>query len=434
MDLFKFIYSLGTWVRNKKIFSCYEMLKESEHWNTEKIKEYQLVKLTELIRNAYQNSSYYKDKFDRAGFKLADLKTLEDLQFVPITSKEELLENSKAIQIHNCGEKLYSSETSGSTGRPLVFFRNQEWDAWHNASVFRGYSWHNVQPWERNGYLWGYNIAPSKRIKVKFLDLLQNRFRLFSYKDEDVSNFVKKLEHAKYLGGYSSMVYEVAKKINAQNLNANFNLKMIKGTSEKIYDAYKEEVEKAFGRKIISEYGSAEGGIIAFECAHDNMHINMETVIIEVVDNEIVVTNLVSKSFPIIRYKLGDYIRVDYETKCACGMVHPIVKEVTGRVGAVIYGKKSTYPSLTLYYVFKNLALVNRIVLNYQVVQDEIGSIFTYIESSLDEYTKEKLLQEFYKYFSDDLDVIIVDKHKRSDHSAKKKDFISNVIDARPYE
>ena len=419
MDLFKYIYVIGTWARNKKIFICYEKLKESERWSTEKIKEHQFAKLTELIRNAYQNTAYYKDKFDRAGFTLADLKTLDDLKLIPITTKVELLENSKAIQIHNCGEKLYSSETSGSTGRPLVFFRNQEWDAWHNASVFRGYSWHNIQPWERNGYLWGYNIAPSKRIKVKLLDLLQNRFRLFSYEDEDVCHFVKKLEHAKYLGGYSSMIYEVAKKINSQNLGNNFNLKMIKGTSEKIYDAYRDGVERAFGRKIISEYGSAEGGIIAFECACGNMHINMETVIVEVVDDEIVVTNLVSKSFPIIRYKLGDYIKVDYETKCPCGMVHPIVKEVTGRVGAVIYGKKTTYPSLTLYYVFKNLALVDRIVLNYQVVQDEVGSILTYIESPLDEHTKEKLLQEFYKYFSDDLDVIIFDKQSRSDHSSK---------------
>ena len=71
------------------------------------------------------------------------------------------------------------------------------------------------------------------------------------------------------------------------------------------------------------------------------------------------------------------------------------------------------------------------IVLNYQVVQDEVGSILTYIESPLDEHTKEKLLQEFYKYFSDDLDVIIFDKQSRSDHSSKKKDFISNVIDVR---
>lgn len=64
-------------------------------------------------------------------------------------------------------------------------------------------------------------------------------------------------------------------------------------------------MEKAFGAKIISEYGAAESGLIAYECPEcGNMHINMENVIVEESEGEIVVTNLLSRSFPIIRYKL----------------------------------------------------------------------------------------------------------------------------------
>src|SRR5690606_11264256 len=150
--------------------------------------------------------------------------------------------------------------------------------------IFRGYSWYDIKPWERNGYFWGYNLDKSALIKIKILDFFQNRFRLFSYEDSEVLNFVKKLKKAKYLHGYSSMIYEVAKIINAKGLSANYKLKMVKGTSEKIYDSYQKEVEKAFGLKIISEYGSAEGGLIAFECVEGNMHINVENVIVEVED------------------------------------------------------------------------------------------------------------------------------------------------------
>ena len=34
-------------------------------------------------------------------------------------------------------------------------------------------------PWDRNGYLWGYNIDRKKTLKTKILDRLCNRFRMF---------------------------------------------------------------------------------------------------------------------------------------------------------------------------------------------------------------------------------------------------------------
>ncbi|MFI4919927.1 MAG: phenylacetate--CoA ligase family protein [Legionellales bacterium] len=427
MNPHKYVFLTGIWFRNKKIFDCYNYLKQSESYDIDQLHNIQFTRLQGLLKNAYTNSVYYKNKFESCGYNPNELQSLEDLKDVPITSKEEVLSNSELIQVNDCGEKLFFSETSGSTGRPLVFYRNMEWDAWVNAAVMRGYSWHKVDPWEKNGYLWGYNIAPDKQLKIRILDYLQNRFRLFSYKSEDIEKFVSKLEKADYLGGYSSMLYEVAKRVNANHSKPTFNLKMIKGTSEKIYDVYQDEVKKAFGRKIISEYGSAESGIIAFECAYGNMHINMETVIVEEINNEIIVTNLVSKSFPIIRYKLGDYVKIDISIKCACGMSHKIIKEVTGRIGSVIYGKESQYPSLTLYYVFKNMAIASNVVINYQVVQNEKGTIDVYIENGFNTKHHGLMLKEFNKYFKNDVEINVQYNVERRDYSSKKKDFISNI-------
>ena len=88
------------------------------------------------------------------------------------------------------------------------------------------------------------------------------------------------------------MIYEVAKIVNELELKDQFNLKLIKGTSEKIYEKYQEEVKKAFGAKIVSEYGAGESGLIAFECPENNkMHINMQNVILEEINGESVVTN-----------------------------------------------------------------------------------------------------------------------------------------------
>ncbi|MGB0127260.1 MAG: hypothetical protein WBP72_06435, partial [Rhodocyclaceae bacterium] len=316
------------------------------------------------------------------------------------------------------------------TGRPLVFYRNKDWDAWHRASVFRGYSWYGVDPWECNGYLWGYNFSPLKQAKTKLLDFLQNRFRLFSYRDDEINQFLDKLRSASYLGGYSSMIYEIAKKVNSSGRAAEFKLKMVKGTSEKIFEGYHAESLRAFGRKITSEYGAAEAGIIAFECPHGNMHINMETVLVEVIDHEIVVTNLVSKSFPIIRYKLGDYVDVDLDTKCPCGMAHPIIKDVVGRVGKVIYGARTTYPSLTLYYVFKNLAMTHDLVFNYQATQKERGKLGVAIEGVLSDSHRQLLMQEFQRYFGEDMAVEIHHGANLKSSGKKRVDFISEIATA----
>ena len=425
--LHKGIYLLGVFLRNRKIFANHAFLKASERWTIDELESHQLARLKVLLLRAYEESAFYREKFDRHGIHPSSIRTLQDLARVPPLSKDELLANVDSIQLDGDGEKLFFSETSGSSGTPLVFYRNADWDAWHRASVLRGYDWYGVRPWERNGYLWGYNISLKRRLKVRLLDALQNRFRLFSYKDDEINRFAGRLKNATYLEGYSSMIYEVAKRINRGVGERPGNLKMVKGTSEKIFPQYQDEVQKAFGRRMISEYGAAEAGIIAFECPSGSMHITMETAIVEVENNEVIVTNLASKSFPIIRYKLGDYVEVDTNAKCACGMAHHVIREVTGRVGRVIRGAENDYPSLTLYYVFKNLAIEHNLILNYRATQRKQGHLTMDIENRLTPDEKALLLKECDKYYGRDLDVEVFDEVDLRSSKKKKLDFVSEL-------
>ena len=306
--------------------------------------------------------------------------------------------------------------------------KDEKWDSANRAALFRYYDWYGVKPWDRNGYFWGYNIHPSKIIKIKIEDFLQNRFRLFSYKTKSILEFTQKLKKAKYLHGYSSMIYEVAKIVNELELKDQFNLKLIKGTSEKIYEKYQEEVKKAFGAKIVSEYGAGESGLIAFECPENNkMHINMQNVILEEINGESVVTNLLSFSFPVIRYNLGDYIRLaSKDFRCNCGRNHYVLEDVLGRVGKLIYGKTGKYPSLTLYYVFKNLYFQKRILLNYQATQDEKGKLILKIEQDSSSYLDDINI-EIQKYFKGDMQVDIMFGQKLHMMNGKMRDFISTI-------
>ena len=406
----------------------YRFLLESDFWPLERLQEYQLAKCRDFLQFAYSYSPYYRRLFDDIGFSPAGMTSLDDLKKIPVLEKPVLQASMDTIQSTYPFGRLYRSGTSGSaTGRPMAFYRNEEWLSHHQAAMYRGHSWYGLERWDRNGLLWGYNIDPKKRWRMRLFDFFMGSHRLFSYKRDDVERFVRKLDKDVYLQGYSSMIYEVAKRMNREGRKPKFDLKMIKGTAEKIYESYKAETLRAFGRPMVSEYGSAEAGIIAFECPCGQMHINMEGVVVEEENGEIIVTNLTSKSLPIIRYRLGDaVVLADPDYRCPCGRQHPVLLEVTGRIGDVIYGKQFTYPALTLGYVFKNLFVSHRLGLHYQGVQSRKGALDIRLEQSDTGY--EPLLRaELEKYFGDDVEVQILYAQELHDGAGKLKGFVSKM-------
>ena len=261
--LSKYIFLAGTKLRNPSLISWYYYLKYAEKWPIEKSVEYQIEKCRDLLHFANENSPFWRKYFEEHNFLVSQFNSLEDLKKLPPISKSDLLKFNFEIHSNFNFNKRFFSETSGTTGEVLKFWKDEEWDSFNRASIMRGYSWHGVKPWDRNGYFWGYNFKQTEIWKTRLLDLLQNRFRLFSYEKKPILKFVKKLQKAKYLHGYSSMIYEVAKICNQLGLKIN-SLKMVKGTSEKIYDPYQSEIHKAFGITAINEYGAAETGIIGF--------------------------------------------------------------------------------------------------------------------------------------------------------------------------
>ncbi len=422
----KWIYKIGQQFRNPSLEREYQFLKETEKWSLAQLEAHQLKQLQKMVSFAYLYSPYYKRKFDALGIQPSAIKRLQDIAKLPVLTKQDVITFNAEIHTRYPFKKQFKANTSGSSGAALNYLREEETDSFNRAVIQRGYSWFGVHPSDRNGYFWGFNFSFFQKIKTRILDTLQNRFRLFSYQKKEVKGFIHKLQKATYIQGYSSMIYETAKQINQQQLPKPKQLKLVKGTSEKIFDSYQDEVVKAFGQKMISEYGAAETGIIAFECPKGNMHITMEGVLVEEIDNEIIVTNLKLKSFPFIRYKLGDYIALDKTNKiCKCGLSHQILNEVTGRVGSSIYGKKEMYPSLYLYYIFKNLAKKHHLKLNYQVVQKEKGKLEFFVVEKLSDKELQLLENEICSYFKADIDYTIAQNIKNKDFTQKKKSFIS---------
>ncbi len=422
----KYLYLAGERFKNPYLKKHLDNLMKSDRASLKELEKIQLERLKKLLTHAKNSTNFFKERL-----KDIDIEnmTLDDLKKIPILTKEELKANADDLRNDANGEPLIKAETSGTTGDVFLFNKNLHWDASFRAAQYRGYSWYGVKPWEKSLYFWGFKKSFKDKAKIRVLDFLLNRFRFFDYTEEEFEQAADRIRKSSYIAGYSSSIHMMAKYFKKKGYKFD-NVKMVKATAEKVYDSYHKTVKEVFGRKLTSEYGSAEAGVIAYECPKGNMHIVMENVIIEEIDNKIIVTNLWAYSLPYIRFELGDYVVLDNETKCPCGRSHKIIKEVTGRIGRKIYGKEEVYSTININHTFKNLSFKYGIELAYSAKQYEKGKmVFEIIkdESINEDEAREKLIASAYEYFKDDLDVKVKFVSYKEGKSKKQKDFESFV-------
>jgi phenylacetate-coenzyme A ligase PaaK-like adenylate-forming protein len=91
------------------------------------IAQYQFACLQDLLRHAYDRVPYYRRRFDAAGVRPSDIRSVADLHLLPATSRDDM----QFLPPHDiCAEgvrinTLRSVTTSGSTGAPLTVWRTK---------------------------------------------------------------------------------------------------------------------------------------------------------------------------------------------------------------------------------------------------------------------------------------------------------------------
>jgi phenylacetate-CoA ligase len=106
----------------------------------------------------------------------------------------------------------------------------------------------------------------------------------------------------------------------------------------------REAISRVFGAKVIELYSSKEAGYIALPCELGTMHINEESVLVEIIDDDgqacppgrpgrIVVTPFFQTAQPLIRYEQGDI--AEFGAPCACGRHSRTLRAVLGRSYAI---------------------------------------------------------------------------------------------------
>jgi phenylacetate-CoA ligase len=199
-----------------------------------------------------------------------------------------------------------------------------------------------VVPGCRRAYLWGAaQDAPSagrglvRRLGNRVLARVLHRelyLPATGLEDARLDDYVERLRRFRpgFLQGYPSATDLLARRILARGDAVPIPTVIL--TAEPVFPDQRERVARAFSAKVLAFYGARECGWIAAECATaGRLHVNTAGVHVEATpDGRLLVTDLVNRAMPLLRYEIGDRGRIDLEP-CRCGDPRPVLASLEGR-------------------------------------------------------------------------------------------------------
>ena len=328
----------------RKLMYLHRVMKQQ--WlKASELEEIQQKMLRGIIKHAYDNVPLYHQKFRSVGVMPDDIKTVRDLEKIPITTKQELRDKfpdsviARGVDINKC----WNTRTSGSTGVPLTVVWDKRAEDYEKAIALRP----NLSCGQKVRDKWVVITSQDHIVTKKWFQKL----RIFAPEYMSLFDEVKKqisiLEKFSpdILDGYSSSLYLLAKEIKETG-NSKIHPRIIFSTSELLDEETRRYIKSVLGVEVYDQFGCVELARTAWECPeHCGYHIDIDAVVMEFLRDgdavasgergEIVYTSLYNYSMPLIRYAVGD-IGIPSDEKCPCGRGLPLMEVVEGRKDAFV--------------------------------------------------------------------------------------------------
>jgi len=374
----------------RRSFAILSELRESQRWSRERIENLQLRRLQTVVRQAYANTSYWREVMDREGIVPESIQSLSDLSRFPFLDKETVRAERERMVAGRGGRGFKLVRTSGSTNEALQFYTDANREAHINAARMWGHEWIGVRRGEREMYFWGSPVELNKQDRIKRLrdwlinDGLTNGFELNS---ELIATYFQYWMRwrPKCIFGYPNSLSLMVHMARSQDLDLTSlkqrGLEVICTTSEMLTPPDRELISTAFDVPVYDSYGLREAGLVGHECRQGTMHTMDEQLLLETIDpltleptdgeGELVVTNIVSNVMPMIRYRTGDIVTLSTEP-CACGLGLGSVKISGGRVADFVVTADGRWiPGYAFIYICRSVPGI----VKFQAQQDRRGEV-----------------------------------------------------------
>lgn len=301
--------------------------------------------LASMVKLGYKKSARLKNILDTCQINPAKIKTREDLEILPVTSREKLVDmemkNLPYAGLENPSMAIDRIFTSpGPVYEPHLSETDYLWArAFFAAGIgpkdiaLNAFSYHLVAAGLtfHNGLRKvGATVVPSGTSSSQIQVQLIRDLKVTAY--VGTPNFLMSIINTAKEMGY--------------HFKKDFHVKKACFAAEPLLPALRQTFEKEYGIDTYQMYGATEVGDVAYECSQKTgWHICEET-IVEIVDpvsgknvgpgelGEVVVTRL-NPIFFLLRFGTGDLSRIITE-KCPCGRTSYRLAGIAGRVGDAV--------------------------------------------------------------------------------------------------
>ncbi|MDQ1160375.1 phenylacetate-CoA ligase [Chryseobacterium sp. SORGH_AS 447] len=354
------------------------------------IKKFQEQKLQELLVYLEMHSPFYQRIFKENGIRIADIQTLEDLQKIPTTTKNDIQQNNDDFFCITPDKIVDYSTTSGTLGDPVTFGLSD--------SDLERLSYNEAISFACAGIQKGDVVQMITTIDKRFMAGLAYFLGLRKMGASVVrmgpgipelqwdSIFRYKPKYLITVPSFLLKMIDYAEKHGIDYQNSSVYGAVCIGESIKNQDftdnILSKKIKEKWNIKLFSTYASTEMSTAFTECEQQiGGHHHPELIITEILDDdgkpvkegesgELTITTLGVEALPLLRFKTGDIVKAHYEP-CPCG-------RNTMRLGPVVGRKQQMikYKGTTLYPPAMNDILNDfNNILCYQIViqSNEIG-------------------------------------------------------------
>ena len=419
--------------RNRKQYRISrQAISSREVWEGEDFKKFQNMQLRHLLEHAYNNVPFYKEFYDEASVDIASIKSVEDLDRVPVLEKETIKRNNTSFFADNQNKaKSHTIYTTGTTGTPLAIYTCSK-ERQKNYAFFDNWlSSLGLNPHKRHIIIGGRIIVSQGQKFPPFwrYSFFQNSLLFSSYhiSEATCAAYIDRLNRyqPEYIESYPSSIYLLAMMALKQNLEV-FSPKAIITSAETLFDEQREMIERVFQCNVYDQYGAAEMCAFIAQCKNGNYHTRPDYAIIEFLGDglykEMVCTSLINYKMPLIRYRIGDSVILNREG-CSCGLNTPTTKKIVGRMDDFVYTNTGQAIG-RLSPVLKGLPIIEA-----QYVQREIGHLEVHIVKASDytEDTERKVISELKKRVGGNMELQIIYRDRIDRGSGTKLKSVINL-------
>ena len=364
---------------------------EYETLPREALEAIQLRRLRATLERVHATVPFYRKQFAAAGATPSDIRSLEDLNKLPCTTKQDLRDNYPfgmfAVPMDNV-VRIHAS--SGTTGQPTVVgYTARDIDTWATLmarSLMAGGA--NQGDIIHNAY--GYGLFTgglgvhygAEKLGASVIPVSggNTKRQIIIMRDFGPTVLTATPSYALHLA-------EVAEEVDVdiRRLRFKFGIFGAEPWSERM----RTEIETKFNITAVDIYGLSEviGPGVAVECreARKGLHIFEDHFIPEIIDpetggvlphgetGELVFTSISKEAFPIVRYRTRDIATLHPEP-CICGRTLIRMDKVSGRTDdMLIIRGVNVFPS----QIESVLMEVDGIAPHYQLVVDREGNLDT---------------------------------------------------------